>query len=69
MLAISGDVTAFEALVRRYQTYVGALVRRACGDADLADDLTQMTFLKAWQRMRSLREVESFRPWLRRIAL
>jgi RNA polymerase sigma-70 factor (ECF subfamily) len=69
LFAASGDVAAFELLARRYQGYVEALVGRACGDAASAEDLAQLTFLKAWQRLHTLRDAGSFRPWLRRIAL
>jgi len=69
LFAAGGDVAAFELLARRYQGYVEALVGRACGNVAAAEDLTQLTFLKAWQRLHTLRDAGAFRPWLRRIAL
>jgi len=69
LLAASGDLDAFEQLVRGHRGYVETLIRRACGNAASAEDLTQITFLKAWQRLGSLRDGRAFRPWLRRIAL
>lgn len=69
LFAASGDVAAFERLARRYHGYVEALIGRACGNVASAEDLTQLTFLKAWQRLHTLRDAGAFRPWLRRIAL
>jgi RNA polymerase sigma-70 factor (ECF subfamily) len=69
LFAASGDVAAFELLARRYHGYVEALVGRACGNVASAEDLTQLVFLKAWQRLGTLRDAGAFRPWLRRIAL
>jgi len=69
LLAISGDTGAFERLVRDNQAYVRALLRRSCGDAALAEDLTQTVFLKAWRQLKSLRDPDAFRGWLRRIAV
>ncbi len=69
LLAVSGDVTAFADLVRVHQAYVEALLRRSCGNAALAEDLTQLTFIKAWRQLKTLREPAAFRAWLRRIAL
>lgn len=69
LLAISGDTAAFGALVRRHQAYVRSLLRRSCGDAALAEDLAQATFLQAWRQLASLRDPDAFRAWLRRIAI
>lgn len=69
LLAISGDEAAFAALVRAHQAYVGGLLRRASGNVALAEDLTQATFLRAWRQLRTLKNPDAFRGWLRRIAL
>ena len=69
LLAISGDEAAFTELVRTHQGYIGALLMRACGNAALSEDLTQAAFLQAWRQMRTLKNPEAFRSWLRRIAL
>jgi RNA polymerase sigma-70 factor (ECF subfamily) len=42
-------------------------VRRLCGD-DLADDVAQMTFLKAWLSAAAYRGEGSYEGWLLRIA-
>lgn len=69
LLAIAGSEDAFEALVRRHQGRVANLLRRVCGDAALAEDLMQVTFLNAWRRIGALRDATAFLPWLRRIAI
>lgn len=68
-LARSGDMAAFEVLVRRRQGQVRGLLRRLSNDAALADDLSQETFVRAWQGLSSLRADAAFWSWLRRIAV
>jgi RNA polymerase sigma-70 factor (ECF subfamily) len=68
-LARTGDRSAFAELVRRRQSSVRNLMRRCCGDATLADDLTQQVFLKVWLNIRKLREVKAFGAWLKRLAV
>jgi RNA polymerase sigma-70 factor (ECF subfamily) len=64
------DHNAFGELVRRYQSPVRAfLTRMARGDAHLADDLAQETFLKAWKGLRSYRGGSRFSTWLFGIAV
>jgi RNA polymerase sigma-70 factor (ECF subfamily) len=67
-LARSDDPAAFEELVRRRQGQVRQLLRRLCGDAHLADDLAQETFVRAWRGLPSLQANAAFWGWLRRIA-
>jgi RNA polymerase sigma-70 factor (ECF subfamily) len=63
-----GEVAAFEGLYRRHCRRVHGLVRRLTGDASLADDLTQAAFLRAWQRLATLRDRDRFGAWLLRLA-
>ena len=69
LLARDGDEDAFADLVRRRQSWLRNLMRRACGDAGLADDLAQQAFLTAWRKLPQLRETARFGPWLKRIAI
>lgn len=69
LLAAAGDDAAFAELVRRRQSPVRSLLRRLSGQPALADDLSQQTFLLAWQRLKSLREPAAFGGWLRQIAV
>ena len=68
-LACNDDAAAFEELVRRRQSQVRQLLRRLCGDASLADDLAQETFVRAWRGLRTLQASGAFWGWLRRIAV
>jgi RNA polymerase sigma-70 factor (ECF subfamily) len=64
-----GSTSAFESLVRRNQSLVRGFLRRlAAGDAALADDLAQETFVMAWRRIGSFEAKGSFKGWLCRIA-
>lgn len=63
------DQNAFGELVRRYQSPVRAfLARMTRGDAHLADDLAQETFLKAWQKLQMFGGHSRFSTWLFGIA-
>ena len=64
------DQNAFGELVRRHQSPVRAfLARMTRGDAHLADDLAQETFLKAWQKLQTFRGGAKFSTWLFGIAV
>jgi RNA polymerase sigma-70 factor (ECF subfamily) len=69
ILARQGDDAAFAQLVRQRQSSVRGLLRRLSGDAALADDLAQDTFIQAWQNLQALRTPEAFGAWLRQIAV
>ena len=68
-LAKSGNVPAFEQLVKRRQSWIRNVLRRLCGDAALADDLAQQAFLRAWRSIGSLKTNLAFGAWLRRMAV
>jgi len=63
-----GDREAAERLVERTYRGVFALVRRLCGDSDLAADLTQETYRKAWDSLSGFDGRAKFSTWLCRIA-
>jgi RNA polymerase sigma-70 factor (ECF subfamily) len=67
--ARAGDVTAFEALYRGHQTGIYTFIRSQVREPELAADLTQQTFVRAWQSLPRLRAVGAFRGWLHRIAM
>jgi RNA polymerase sigma-70 factor (ECF subfamily) len=66
--AQGGCQDAFEALVGRYQRPIQQYLLIRCQDRDWAADLTQTTFLNAFERLPQLQEPEAFPPWLYRIA-
>jgi RNA polymerase sigma factor (sigma-70 family) len=63
-LSLGGDHEAFRDIVERYQNIVCALAFSACGNAAKSEDLTQETFLIAWQRLRELQEPANLKAWL-----
>jgi RNA polymerase sigma factor (sigma-70 family) len=64
------DHNAFGELVRRYQSPVRAfLTRMTRGDSQMADDLAQETFLKAWTKLKTYRGGSRFSTWLFGIAV
>ena len=65
---LNGDDTAFSTLVGKYQKQVHALAWRKVGDFHIAEDITQETFLKAYQKLSTLKEPQSFASWLYVIA-
>jgi RNA polymerase sigma-70 factor (ECF subfamily) len=66
--AKQGDRAAFGLLVRRYQRKVYALCFRLGGSHDVADDLTQEAFIKAFQAVGTFDEKYPFGGWITRIA-
>lgn len=63
------DQHAFAQLVLRYQSQLRLWARRLCdGDAHLADDLAQETFMKAYAALGAFRAESKFSTWLYRIA-
>ncbi len=65
---VAGDDTAFSELVKKYQRQVHALAWRKTGDFHTAEDITQDTFLKAYQRLHTLKRPHRFAGWLYVIA-
>jgi len=66
--AAGGDRAAAEQLVEQTYRGVFALQRRLCGDPDLAADLTQETYRKAWGALPGFDGRAQFSTWLFRIA-
>lgn len=63
-----GDADALGTLFSRHHGAVYALCARLIQDDDLADDITQDVFLRAWRYARSFRGRSAFRTWLYRLA-
>ncbi len=60
---------AFGELVRRYADRIFNLAYRMTGDRSAAEDLTQETFLRAFQALAGFKDGSPFAPWLYRIAV
>ncbi len=63
-----GDQDAFAQLVQRYQRRIFNLVYRMLQQYEEASEITQETFLAAWQGLPSFRGEARFATWLYRIA-
>lgn len=66
-LSQRGDRNAFSQLVRRYQDRLYRFILRMVDSHDEALELTQDTFIKAWQALPDWRPDAEFRTWLFRI--
>jgi RNA polymerase sigma-70 factor (ECF subfamily) len=66
--AQQGDQWAFEELYKKYHYQILLYLTRMVGNDDVGDDLTQDTFLKAWESLLALRKASCFKSWLYRIA-
>ena len=65
---LTGNEGAFTTLVRKYQKSVHALAWRKVGDFHIAEEITQDTFLKAYQKLATLKNPNQFAGWLYVIA-
>jgi RNA polymerase sigma factor (sigma-70 family) len=63
-----GDADAVRIVYRSYGRLVHAVAYRVLGDAGLAEEATQQTFVKAWRAADSLDEDREMGPWLATIA-
>ena len=64
----AGDIHAFEELHRRYVGSIFRLVRRKLGDALLAEDIAQETFMKALRMMDRVDDTFNFGGWVHTVA-
>lgn len=65
--ARSGDLDAFEILVRRHQDAVYGVAVRMLGSAADAQDASQEAFVQAWKALSRFRGESSFATWMYRI--
>ena len=66
--AAHGDHEAFERLYRGHVDRIYSLALRMTGE-DLAEDLTQEVFIRAWKKLGSFRGDARFGTWLHRLAV
>lgn len=67
--AANGDARAWRKIVERLHGRVYALVFRQAGDRDLADEITQHAFVRAFEAIGRYQETGRFEAWLFRIAM
>lgn len=65
---LEGEESAFTSLVNKYRKTVYAIAFKFTHNHQEADDLTQDTFVKAYQGLAKFRKDSSFKTWLLRIA-
>jgi len=65
----SGDKSAFDLLVIKYQHKVMKLVSRYIRDGSEVEDVTQEAFIKAYRALANFRGDSAFYTWLYRIAI
>ena len=67
-LAQRGDRGAFAHLVRRHQKGIHRFIERMLGSREEALELTQETFIRAWQALPQWQPHAQFKTWIYRIA-
>jgi len=65
----AGDVAAFDHLILKYRERVYAMIYNMTSNREDAADLTQDTFIKAFQSINRFQGQSSFFTWLYRIAV
>jgi RNA polymerase sigma-70 factor (ECF subfamily) len=65
----SGSKRSFEELVIRHQRFMIKVVVRMTRDLNVAEDVVQESFIKAYKRLHLFEGRSSFRSWLYQIAL
>ncbi len=67
--AKNGDVSAFSELVLRHQKSLLRLAYRVLGDLELAQDVVQESFMKAYQKLNAFEGRSAFKSWMFQITL
>lgn len=63
-----GDWSAFEQLFWRYHERIYTFIWHSLQSKEASEDLTQETFIRAWESLSSLKSNDSFQAWLHQIA-
>ena len=64
-----GDKSAFEELVKRHQELVISLSFKLTGNRELANDVAQEAFIRAWKAIGKFRGDSTFGTWIYRITV
>jgi len=67
--AKKGDYRAFDLLVLKYQSRIVSIAFKFVKEIQLAEDISQESFIKAYRSIDSFREESAFYTWLYRIAV
>lgn len=66
--AQAGDISAFNHIFKRYKSFVDNILFQYIKDMDEAKDLTNIVFLKVYDKLSTFTAYDSFGGWLRVIA-
>jgi RNA polymerase sigma-70 factor (ECF subfamily) len=66
---LAGNEGMFEALVKRYQKPLYGYLVRYLGNANLAEEVSQETFVKVFEKRHLYQQDRPFKPWLYQIAM
>jgi len=61
---LAGDISAFEEIVRRWQSPLVNLAYRFCRDRGRAEEMAQEAFLRAYRGLKQWRREAAFSTWL-----
>jgi RNA polymerase sigma-70 factor (ECF subfamily) len=67
-IVAQNDMRAFGELVQRHQSQVRNFLRRLTRDYEMADDLSQDTFMHAWEKLYTYQGKGSVIGWLLKVA-
>ena len=67
--ALEGDHWAFSKLVSPYQDVTFAMIMRQVGNRDIAEELAQETFVRAFKYLKTYEGKSKFSTWLTQIAI
>jgi RNA polymerase sigma-70 factor (ECF subfamily) len=67
--AIDGDERAMRQLWLRHSPHIDAVVRRLCGDSDVAADIAQEVWIQIFRALPGYRGESQFGTWAHRIAV
>lgn len=67
--ARDGDEDALRSLWRQHSPHIDAVVRRLCGDAELAADIAQEVWIQIFRALPGYRGEAQFGTWAHRIAV
>jgi RNA polymerase sigma factor (sigma-70 family) len=62
--SMQGDTVAFEAIVKKYQSFICAITFSATADFGKSEELAQETFISAWKDLAQLKDLSKFKGWL-----
>src|SRR5438105_1745431 len=67
--ALAGDERAMQRLWSQHAPHIDAVVRRLCGDSELAADVSQAVWMQIFRALPSYRGDSQFGTWAHRIAV